>query len=91
MYVEVYLCVCGGVCVGGCADLASVVVYDEPLVPAVEVLVCVDADPQLLQERLVRALPLGMHGGTHVVKDTHDARGILGTTFPSESVCTTYL
>ena len=71
--------------------LASIVVYYEALVPAVEVLMIANPRLELLDEGLVCPLTLGMHSGTHIVQDTHDARGILGRTFPSESVCTTYL
>lgn len=58
-------------------DLAGVVVDDEALVPAVEVLVRVDLDAELLQHRLVGALAHRVHGGAHVIEDAHDARGIL--------------
>lgn len=60
-------------------DLAGVVVDDEALVPAVEVLVRVDLDAQLLQHGLVGPLAHGVHGGAHVVQDAHDARRILGS------------
>lgn len=60
------------------AHLSSVVVDDEALVPAVEVLVGVDLHAQLLQQGLVRTLAHRVHGGAHVVQDAHDARGILG-------------
>lgn len=60
------------------ADLASVVVDDEALVPAVEVFMGVDGHPQLLQHGLVCPLAHRVHGGTHVIQDTHDARGVLG-------------
>lgn len=52
-------------------------VDDEALVPAVEVLVRVDLDAELLQHRLVGALAHRVHGGAHVIEDAHDARRIL--------------
>lgn len=60
------------------ADLASVVVDDEALVPAVEVFVGVDLDAELLQHGLVGSFAHRVHGGAHVVQDAHDAWGILG-------------
>ena len=60
-------------------DLASVVVDDEALVPAVEVFMCVDLHSELLQHGLVRSLAHRVHGGTHIVQDAHDARGTLGS------------
>ena len=57
--------------------LASVVVDDEAGVPAVEVLVHAHLPLQLLQQCEVGALSLGMHGGTHVVQNAHDAGGVL--------------
>lgn len=58
-------------------DLAGVVVDDEALVPAVEVLVGVDLDAELLQHRLVGPLAHSVHGGAHVIQDAHDAWRIL--------------
>lgn len=52
-------------------------VDDEALVPAVEVLVRVDLDAELLQHGLVGALAHRVHGGAHVIEDAHDARRIL--------------
>lgn len=60
-------------------DLACVVVDDEALVPAVEVFVGVDLDSQLLQHGLISSLAHSVHGGTHVIQDAHDTRGILGS------------
>ena len=57
--------------------LASVVVDDEAGVPAVEVLVRSHLALQLLQQREVGPLALGVHGGAHVVQDAHDAGGVL--------------
>ena len=54
-------------------------VDDEALVPAVEVLVCVDLDSELLQHGLVGSLPHRVHSGAHVIQDAHDARRILGS------------
>ncbi|TNN87522.1 hypothetical protein EYF80_002239 [Liparis tanakae] len=45
----------------GRTDLAGVVVDDEALVPAVEVFVGVDLDPELLQHGLVGSLAHGVH------------------------------
>lgn len=59
-------------------DLASIVVDDEALIPAVEVIVRVDLDSELLQHGLVSSLAHCVHGGTHVVQDAHDTRRILG-------------
>lgn len=53
-------------------------VDDEALIPAVEVLMGVDLHAQLLQQSLVRPLSHRVHGGTHVIQDAHDTRGILG-------------
>lgn len=61
-------------------DLASIVVDDEALIPAVEVFMGVDLDSELLQHRLVGPLAHGMHGGTNIIQDAHDARRILGIT-----------
>lgn len=61
------------------ADLAGVVVDDEALVPAVEVFVGVDLDPELLQHGLVGPLAHRVHGGAHVIQDAHDAGRILGS------------
>lgn len=58
-------------------DLSSIVVDDEALVPAVEVLMGVDLHAELLQHGLVGSLSYGMHGGAHVIQDTHDTRWIL--------------
>lgn len=58
-------------------DLAGVVMDNEALVPAVEVLVCVDLHPELLQHGLVGSLAHGVHGGAHVVQDAHDTRRTL--------------
>lgn len=66
-----------GLSVDSRTDLASVVVDDEALVPAVEVFVGVDLDSELLQHGLVGSLAHRMHGGAHVVQDAHDARRIL--------------
>lgn len=60
------------------ADLASIVMDDEALVPAVEVLMCVDLDSELLQHGLVSSLSYCMHGGTHVIQDAHHTWRILG-------------
>lgn len=62
---------------GGGSHLASVVVDDKAGTPAVEVLVGTHGALQLLQQRLVGATARGVHGGAHVVQDTHDARGAL--------------
>lgn len=61
-------------------DLASIVVDDEALIPAVEVFMGVDLDSELLQHRLVGPLAHGMHGGANIIQDAHDARRILGIT-----------
>lgn len=61
-------------------DLASIVVNDEALIPAVEVFMGVDLDSELLQHRLVGPLAHGMHGGANIIQDAHDARRILGIT-----------
>lgn len=58
-------------------DLASVVVDDEALVPAVEVLMGVDLDPELLKHGLVGPLAHRVHGGAHVIQDAHDAGRVL--------------
>lgn len=60
-------------------DLASVVVNDEALIPAVEVLVSVDLHAELLQHSLVRPFANRVHGGTDVVQDAHNAGRILGS------------
>lgn len=60
-------------------DLASVVVDDEALVPAVEVLMGIDQDSELLQHGLVGSLAHCVHGGTYIIQHAHDARGILGS------------
>lgn len=75
------------------SDLASIVVDDEALVPAVEVFVRVDLDAELLQHGLVGPLTYCMHGGAHIVQDAHDARRILGSqgkyfTFISDATST---
>lgn len=61
------------------SDLASIVVDDEALVPAVEVFMRVDLDAELLQHGLVSPFTHCMHGGAHIVQDAHDARRILGS------------
>lgn len=58
--------------------LACVVVNYESFVPAAEVFVGTNLSLQLLQQRLVRALTFGMHGGTDVIQDTHYTNRILG-------------
>lgn len=58
--------------------LASVMVNDEALVPAVKVLMIVDLHSELLQHRLICTLNLRMHSSTHIIQYTHDARRILG-------------
>ncbi len=60
-------------------DLASIVVDDEALVPAVEVFMGVDLDSELLQHGLVGALAHSVHGGAHIIQDAHDAWRILGS------------
>lgn len=62
---------------GGGSHLASIVVDDEAGAPAVEVLMGTHGHLQLLLQRLVGATACGVHGGTHVVQDTHDAWGAL--------------
>lgn len=57
--------------------LPSIVVNDEALVPAVEVLVAPDLHLELLQQCLVSTLAHSMHGGTHVIQDAHDSRRVL--------------
>lgn len=52
-------------------------VYDEALVPAIEVFVGPNLHLQLLQQGLVGSLAHGMHRGTNIVQDAHDARRIL--------------
>lgn len=59
--------------------LAGVVVDDKASVPAAEVLMRAHLTLQLLQQRLVGALALGVHGGAHVVQDTHHSWRILGS------------
>lgn len=59
--------------------LACVVVDDEAGVPAVEVLVGTHFALQFLEQRAVRPISLGMHGGTDIVQDTHDPGGVLWT------------
>lgn len=62
---------------GGRSHLASIVVDDEASTPAVEVFMGTHSPLQLLQQRLVGATACGVHSGTHVVQDTHDAQGVL--------------
>lgn len=52
-------------------------VNDEALVPAVEVLVAANLHLEFLEQRLIGPLTHGMHGGTHIVQDAHDARRVL--------------
>lgn len=52
-------------------------VYDEALVPAVEVFVSPNLHLQLLQQGLVSSLAHSMHRGTNIVQDAHDAWRIL--------------
>lgn len=59
--------------------LACVVVDDEASVPATKVLVRAHLTLQLLQQRLVGTLTFGVHGGAHIVQDTHHPRRILGS------------
>lgn len=68
------------VCSVKCArtDLASIVVDDKALIPAVEVIVRVDLDSELLQHGLVGSLAHRVHGGAHIIQDAHDTRRILG-------------
>lgn len=68
-----------------CSDLPRIVVDYKALIPAVEVLMVVDLHTEFLQHRLVSSLPLGMHRGTHVIHDAHDAWGILGKDNTEES------
>lgn len=73
-------CRCGrGPWGAGCGVpyLARVVVDDKAGAPAVEVLVGAHGRLQLLQQGLVRPLAGGMHGGTDIVQDAHDPRGVL--------------
>lgn len=58
-------------------DLASVMVDDEALVPAVEVFVGVVLHSELLQHGLIGALAHGMHRGAHIIQDAHNTRRIL--------------
>lgn len=58
--------------------LPGVVVDNEALVPAAEVLVRPNLALEFLQQRLVGSLPFSVHRGTDVVQDAHDSRGILG-------------
>ena len=60
-------------------DLASIVMDDETLVPAVEVFMCVDLDSELLQHGLVGSLTDCVHGGAHVVQNAHYTGRILGS------------
>lgn len=57
--------------------LPGVVVNDEALVPAVEVLMAPDLHLELLQQCLVSTFTHSMHGGTHVIQDAHDSRRVL--------------
>lgn len=57
--------------------LPGIVVNDEALVPAVEVLVAPDLHLELLEQSLVGTLTHSMHGGTHVIQDAHDSRRVL--------------
>lgn len=57
--------------------LASVVMYDEARVPAVEMLVCSHSSLQFLQQGAICTLPFGMHGGTHIIQHTHYTRRVL--------------
>lgn len=57
--------------------LASVVMYDEARIPAVEMLVHPHGGLQLLQQSAVCALALGVHGGTNIVQHAHDTGGVL--------------
>lgn len=61
-------------------NLASVMVDDEALVPAVKVLVVVDLHSELLKHGLICTFALRMHGSADVVQYTHDAWGILPMT-----------
>lgn len=58
--------------------LSCIVVNDEALIPAVEMLMSPNLHLQLLQQSLVCSFPHGVHRGTDVIQDAHDARWILG-------------
>lgn len=60
-----------------CSYLASVVMYDEARVPAVEMLMCSDSGLQFLQQSAICTLSFGMHSGTHIVQHAHNARRAL--------------
>lgn len=57
--------------------LSGIVVNDEALVPAVEVLVAPDLHLELLEQCLVGTFTHSMHGGTHVIQNAHDSRRVL--------------
>lgn len=57
--------------------LPSIMVNNEALVPAVEVLMVPDLHLEFLQQRLVRPLAHRVHGGAHVIQDAHDPRRVL--------------
>lgn len=50
---------------------------DEALVPAVEMGVGAQCRLKLLQQSVVCAFPLGMHGGAYIVQDAHKPWRIL--------------
>lgn len=61
-------------------NLASIMVDDEALVPAVEVLVVVDLHSELLKHSLICTFAFCMHSCADVVQYTHNAWRILPMT-----------
>lgn len=57
--------------------LASVVMYDEAGVPAVEMFMRSHSGLQFLQQSAICALSFGMHGGAHIIQHTHYTRRVL--------------
>lgn len=57
--------------------LASVVMYDEARVPAVEMLMCPHSGLQFLQQSAICTLSFGIHGGTHIIQHAHYTRRVL--------------
>lgn len=59
------------------SHLSSIMVYDESLVPAVEVFVSPNLHLELLQQGLVGPFTHSVHRGTYIIQDAHDAWRIL--------------
>lgn len=57
--------------------LASIVMYDEAGVPAVEMFMRSHRSLQFLQQSAIRTFSFGMHGGTHIIQHAHYTRRVL--------------